>query len=89
VLIQGLAEPLGIANLGASTLLHLELNLKTNIGEFPLIPTFSITCRGGARYLAIAQNSFRILSHHDDNGNVLNQSSMDIDLFNTNLPDEI
>jgi hypothetical protein len=40
------------------------------------------TCRGGARYLAIAQNSlkflrieyriFKILSHHDDNGNVLN-----------------
>jgi hypothetical protein len=48
-----------------------------------------ITCRGGARYLAIAQNSFKILSHPDDNGNVLNQSSMDIDLFNTNLSDAI
>jgi hypothetical protein len=31
------------------------------MGWFPLIATFSITCRGGARYLAIAQNSFKIL----------------------------
>jgi hypothetical protein len=29
------------------------------------------------------------LSHHRDNGNVLNRTSMDIDLFNTNLLDEI
>jgi hypothetical protein len=34
-------------------------------------------------------NSFKILSHHDDNGNVLNITSMDIDLFDTNLLDEI
>ena len=27
-------------------------------------------------------------SHHHDNGNVLNRASMDISLFNTNLPDE-
>jgi hypothetical protein len=27
----------------------------------------------------------KILSYHHDNGNVLNQSSMDIDLFKTNL----
>jgi hypothetical protein len=42
------------------------------------------------------ENSFEIikelngkLSHHHDNGNVLNQTSMGIDLLNTNLPDEI
>jgi hypothetical protein len=28
-------------------------------------------------------------SHHHDNGNVLNRTSMDIDLFRTNLLDEI
>jgi hypothetical protein len=28
-------------------------------------------------------------SHHHDNGNVLNRSSIDIDLFNTNLPEKI
>jgi hypothetical protein len=28
-------------------------------------------------------------SHHHDNGNVSNQTSMGIDLFNTNLLDEI
>jgi hypothetical protein len=28
-------------------------------------------------------------SHHGDNGNVSNRTSMDIDLFNTNLSDEI
>jgi hypothetical protein len=33
----------------------------TITGWFPLIATFSITCRGGARYLAIAQNSSKIL----------------------------
>jgi hypothetical protein len=42
--------------------------IKTGHGGFPLIPTFSITCRGGARYLVIAQNSLkelnRKLSHH-------------------------
>jgi hypothetical protein len=38
-------------------------------------------------------NSLRIelknCSHHHDNGNVLNRTSRDIDLFNTNLLDEI
>jgi hypothetical protein len=28
-------------------------------------------------------------SHHHDNGNVLNRTSMGIDLFNTDLQDEI
>jgi hypothetical protein len=45
-----------------------------------------------AQYLAtrkILEKLLRIESHHHDNGNVLNQTSMDIDLFNTNLPDEM
>jgi hypothetical protein len=29
-------------------------------GWFPLIATFSISCRGGAHYLAIAQNSYEL-----------------------------
>jgi hypothetical protein len=43
------------------------------------------------------QNSFKKLlriemknySHHNDNGNVLNRTSMDIGPFTTNLPEEI
>jgi hypothetical protein len=35
------------------------------------------------------KNSFQILSYHHKNGNLLNRTSMDIDLFNTNLLDEI
>ena len=42
------------------------------------------------------ENSFKLLriemenySHHDDDGNVLNRTSMDIALFNINLLDEI
>jgi hypothetical protein len=31
----------------------------------------------------------KIYSYHHDNGNVLNRTSMDIDLFSTNLSDEI
>jgi hypothetical protein len=48
-----------------------------------------------ARYLALGKFS-KILrieienySHHHDNGNVSNRTSMDIDLFNTNLLDGI
>jgi hypothetical protein len=57
-------------------------------GEVSLIVTFServVEVRDSPNSL----NSFKILSYHHDNGNVLNQSSMDIDLFRTNLPDEI
>jgi hypothetical protein len=45
-----------------------------------------------ARYLAtreILKKFLRIESHHHDNGNVSDRTSMDIDLFNTNLIDEI
>jgi hypothetical protein len=45
-----------------------------------------------ARYLAtrkIIRNSFKILSYHHDNGDVLNRSSMDIGPLITSLPDEI
>jgi hypothetical protein len=50
---------------------------------------------GGARYLALGKflEILRIeienYSHHHDNGNVLNRTSMDTGLFNTNLLDEI
>jgi hypothetical protein len=45
-----------------------------------------------ARYLALGKflkKLLRIESHHHDNGNVLNRTSMGIDLFNTYLSDEI
>jgi hypothetical protein len=41
-----------------------------------------------ARYLAtrkILLKLLRIESHHHDNGNIINRTSMGIDLFNTNL----
>jgi hypothetical protein len=37
----------------------------------------------------IIKNSSKILSYRHDNGNVLNRTSMDIDLLNTNLLDKI
>jgi hypothetical protein len=52
------------------------------------VPADSDILGNSARYLAtrkIIKNSFKILSYHHDNGDVLNRSSMDIDLFNTNL----
>jgi hypothetical protein len=45
-----------------------------------------------AQYLAtrkILLKLLRIESHHHDNGNPFNRTSMGIDLFNTNLSDEI
>jgi hypothetical protein len=45
-----------------------------------------------AQYLAtrkILKKFLRIESHHHDNGNVSNRTSMDTGLFNTNLLDEI
>jgi hypothetical protein len=49
-----------------------------------------------ARYLATRKILMKLLrieienySHHHDNGNVSNRTSMDIDLFNTYLLDEI
>jgi hypothetical protein len=65
-------------------------------GWFPLIAAFSITRRGGARYLAKSKILSKILriemknySHHLDNGNILNQTSMDKGPFITKLLDEI
>jgi hypothetical protein len=61
-------------------------------GWFPLIAAFPITCRGGAQYLAIAQNSlkyYELKSHHHDNGNVLDRTSMVIGPINTTLSDKI
>jgi hypothetical protein len=57
------------------------------IGEVPLEPVAEV--RDSPKSLKYSEFFFKILSHHDDNGNVLNQTSMDIDLFNTNLSDEI
>jgi hypothetical protein len=49
-----------------------------------------------AQYLATTKIPLKLLrieienySHHHDNGNVSNRTSMDIDLFNTYLLDEI
>jgi hypothetical protein len=64
-------------------------------GVFPPEPTFSEhaaevrdTLRQ-AKFFKILRIEMKNYSHHHKNGNVLNRSSMDIDLFNTNLSDEI
>ena len=53
---------------------------------------------GSKNYFWMIFDPFKILGqirangkllHHHDNGNVLNRTSMDIDLFNKVLPDEI
>jgi hypothetical protein len=46
------------------------------------------TSRQG-KFLKILRIEIENYSHHHDNGNVLNRTSMVIDLFNTNLLDEI
>ena len=48
----------------------------------------AIASRQG-KFFEIIKNSNGKLSHQHENGNVLNRSSMDIDLFNANLSDEI
>ena len=40
-------------------------------------------------FFEIIKNRNGKLSHHHDNGNVLNRTSMDIDVYNTKLSDEI
>ena len=41
------------------------------------------------KFLVIIKNWNGKLSHHHENGNVLNGTSMNINLFNKSLPDEI
>jgi hypothetical protein len=67
-----------------------------NGGEVSLIATFFERVAEVRNSQNSSQNSFKILriemkffSHHHKNGNVLNRTSMDIDLFYTNLSDEI
>jgi hypothetical protein len=65
------------------------------LGEFPLKPVFLNTPRRCAiprdspKFFKILKIEMKNYSHHHDNGNVLNRSSMDIALFITNLSDEI
>jgi hypothetical protein len=42
-------------------LVVISENPEAILGVFPPEPTFSITCPGAARYLAIAQNSSKFL----------------------------
>jgi hypothetical protein len=42
-----------------------------------------------AKFFKILRIEMKNYSHHNDNGSVLNQPSMDINLFNTNLSDKI
>jgi hypothetical protein len=41
--------------------------------------------RVSPKFFKILRIEMKNYSHHHDNGNVLNRTSMDIDLFNTNL----
>jgi hypothetical protein len=64
-------------------------------GGFPLEPVLSelvMEVRDNSRqekFLKILRIEMKNYSHHNDNGNIMNRSSMDIDLFNTNFLDEI
>jgi hypothetical protein len=65
--------------------------IKIGPKDFWRVPSRTDILGNMPRRCAI-QNSLKYLelkSHHHDNGNVLNRSSMDIDLFRTNLSDEI
>jgi hypothetical protein len=68
------------------------LSTYTVTGEVPLELTFSLHAaevRDSPKFFKIFRIEMKNYSHHHDNGDVLNRTSMDIDLFNTNLPDEI
>jgi hypothetical protein len=45
--------------------------------------------RDSPKFFTILRIEMKNYSHHLDNGNVLNRTSMDINLFNTHLLDEI
>jgi hypothetical protein len=62
---------------------------STRYRRVPARTDIFITCRGGARWPKFLRIEMKKYSHHDDNGNVLNQTSMDISPFITNLLDEI
>jgi hypothetical protein len=65
------------------------------LGEVPLEPVFQnmprrcAIPRDSPKFFEILRIEMKNYSHHHDNGNVLNQSSMDIAPFITNLSDEI
>jgi hypothetical protein len=59
---------------------------------FPLEPVFlkhTAEVRVSPKFFKILRIEMKNYSHHHDNGNVLNRTSMDINLFRTNLLDEI
>jgi hypothetical protein len=64
-------------------------------GEFPLKPVFLervMTVRDTSRqakFFKILRIEMKNYSHHNDNVNILNRTSMDIGPFITNLSDEI
>jgi hypothetical protein len=64
----------------------------TTAGKVPLVPVFleRVTeVRDSPKFFKILRIEIENkLSHPHDNGNVSNRSSVDIDLFNTNLSDE-
>jgi hypothetical protein len=70
-------------------------NVQVTLGRFPPELTFLNTPRRCAiprdspKFFKILRIEMKNYSHHHDNGNVLNQSSMDIAPFITNLSDEI
>jgi hypothetical protein len=65
---------------------------RTGTDEFPPKLTFFkhvAEVRDSPKFFKILAIEMKNYSHHHKNGNVFNQSSMDIDLFNTKLLDEI
>jgi hypothetical protein len=70
-------------------LFQVELSFFDHVGRGARVTRVTMPT---AQYLAtrkILLKLLRIESHHHDNGNPFNRTSMVIDLFNTNLLDEI
>jgi hypothetical protein len=71
-------------------ILLVQMSLLASSGSLRLSENARVSllfCRGGAS-LKFIKNSFKILSYHHHNGNVLNRTSMDIGPFITKLLDE-
>jgi hypothetical protein len=72
--------------------LKFEGAMVSMISRFPPELTFLehvAEVRVSQKFLKILRIEMKNYSHHLDNGNVLNRTSRDIDLFNTNLLDKV
>jgi hypothetical protein len=79
---------------GYINLQHLKLECNRQVPAysdfvFEHVAEVRDTPRQGKLFSKILRIEMENYSHHHDNGNVLNSTSMDIDLFNINLFDKM